>query len=1017
MNIVEFAVQKKTVTLILCALICAGGILAYEDLGRLEDPIFTIKTAVVITVYPGATPLEVAEEVTDEIETAIQQMPQLDRVESISKAGLSIIKVEIQDTYDKQTLPQVWDELRRKVGDVQSKLPPGVLPSLVTDDFGDVYGILLAITGEGYSYEELKDYVKFLRRELLLVNDVAKIELWGLQEEALFVEISRSRMAQLGIGPDVIYSTLGEQNSVTPAGSVKVGPEYIRINPTGSFDSVKDIANLQIRDAVSDRLIYLKDVASITRGYVTPPDHILRYNGSRALSLGISIVPGGNVVKLGEAVNKRIAELRPQTPVGIELGIINFQPDDVAKAVNGFVINFLEAIFIVIVVLLITMGFRSGLLIGATLVMTVLGTFVVMNILDMNLQRASLGALVIALGMLVDNAIVVTEGILIRIKRGVERIQAAREAVGQTMLPLLGATIITVLAFATIGLSKDITGEYLLSLFQVMLISLMLSWVIAITVTPLFCTMFLKDVNPGEAGKDPYRGIVFLVYRKFLVRCLRMRWLTLIVMLVLLSAAFFGFRLLKDGFFPESTRPQFQLHYWLPAGTDIRRTSEDLQKIEKHLLADRRVISTASYMGRGATRFMLTFEPELSMDKGYGLMLISARNYRDIDALMRELRQYLTENFPDAQPIIEKFTIGPGGGAVEVRFSGPDPAVLRQLSNKAQLILRADRNVYAVKDDWRQKVKVIRPQYDETRARLVGVSRPVLSRAMEMAFSGTRVGVYREGDELLPLIARELESERTDVKNINDIQIWSPVTRNTVPVHQVVSDFQTRWEDSLIHRRNRKPTITVSCEAKFGVLASEVLNNVRTGIEAMPLPSGYDMEWGGEYEDATKARKKLMASVPVTFMIMVLIVISLFNNLRQPLIVWLTVPLAIIGVTLGLLVCDFSFDFMALLGFISLAGMLVKNCIVLIDQINVELRAGKAQFPAIIASAVSRLRPVSMAAITTVLGMAPLLQDVFFRPMAVTIMSGLTFATLLTLIVLPVFYAIFFKVATDAEDK
>ena len=1012
MNSAELAIQKKTVTLVLCAVIIGGGILAYENLGRLEDPEFTIKSAVVTTAYPGATPMEVAQEVTDEIETAIQQLPQLKRVTSISKAGLSIITVEIKDNYDKHTLPQVWDELRRKVRDVQPKLPPGVLSPVVNDDFGDVYGILLAVAGEGYTYEELKEYVEFLRRELLLVKDVSKIELWGLREESVFVEISRSRMAQLGIGMDTIYSTLEEQNLVASAGSVKVGPEYLRINPTGSFASVQDIADLQIRDPSSDRLIYLRDVATITRDYMTPPDKILRYNGKPALSVGVSIIPGGNVVKLGEAVKKRLAELEARTPVGIELGVINFQSDDVSKAVNGFIVNFLEAVAIVVAVLLIFMGIQSGLLIGAVLVLTILGSFIVMNIMGINLQRVSLGALIIALGMLVDNAIVVTEGMLIRIQGSIDRIKAAREVVGQTMIPLLGATVIAVLTFAAIGVSEDATGEYLGSLFQVMLISLMLSWLIAITVTPMFCTMFLKGskVVTGRAQKDPYQGIIFLVYRKFLRLSIRRRWVTVIVMVVLLGAVVSSFGLLKDSFFPESTRPQFKLHYWLPAGTDIRQTSQDLAEIEKHLLTNMRVTSTASYIGGGATRFMLIFDPETSMDKGYGLMLISVRDYRDIESMIPELMHYLTENFPDAQPITEEFKFGPPGGAVRVRFSGPNPVVLRQLSNQVQAIMRTDSNAYAIRDDWRQKVKVIRPHYSDTQARLAGISRSMLSSTLEMSFTGSRIGVYREGDKLLPIIVRQPESERIDVNNINDLQIWSPVTRKAVPVYQIVSAFETEWEDSLVHRRNRKLTITASCEPAFGVLASTVFENVRSKIEAIDLPAGYEREWGGEYEDSMEAQEKLSRSMPITFLIMVLIVIMLFNNLRQSLIIWLTVPLAIIGVMLGLLTFDLPFDFMALLGFISLVGMVIKNSIVLIDEINREIKEGKAPFFAIIDSAVSRMRPVTMAAITTVLGMTPLLQDIFFRSMAVTIMFGLSFATLLTLIVVPVLYAIFFRV-------
>jgi len=1015
MNIAEFAIRKKTVTLVLCGLMMVGGILAYEKLGRLEDPEFVIKTAVVVTLYPGATPTEVAEEVTDAIETEIQQLPQLKDITSLSKAGISIITVNIKDKYGKASLPQVWDELRRRVGDARSELPPGAYPPVVNDNFGDVYGILLAVTGDGYTYEELKEYVKFLRKELLLVKNVAKIEMWGIQEEAVFVEMSRYKMANLGIGPGSIYQTLESKNLVAPAGSVRVGPERIRINPTGGILSVEDIANLRIRDYKSDRVIYLRDVATVKRGYVDPPDKLLRYNGKQAISIGISIVSGGNVVKMGEAINKRLDELEAGTPIGMETGVINFQSDDVTKAVNGFVVNFAEAVGIVVVVLLVFMGLRSGFLIGAVLVLTVLSSLIVMLMMGIDLQRISLGALIIALGMLVDNAIVVTEGILIRTEQGTDRLEAARQVVAQSIMPLFGATVIAVLAFAAIGVSRDSTGEYCRSLFQVMLISLMMSWVIAVTVTPLFCTMFLKGRPNDKENKDPYKGIVFVLYKKFLAGCIRFRPVTVIVLIVLLAAAVYGFGSLKSSFFPSSTRPQFMLTYWLPAGTDIRRTNSDIAEIEKHLLADERIESTASYIGSGATRYMLTFSPDTSMSPSYGRILIRVKNYNDIAPLIPELNQYLAENFPDAEPVVEQFMLGPPAGYdVEVRFSGPDPVVLRELSEKAQDIMRKNPDTALVRDNWRQKVKVIRPEYDETQGSLAGITKSELNNALNTAFTGYRIGIYREGDELLPIIARPPESERVDVDNINDLQIWSQVTGKSVPVSQIVSGFETGWEDSLVHRMNRKFTITAQCNAKFGILGSRVFESVRQKIEEIGLPPGYEMEWGGEYESSGDAKEGLAGSIPVTFLFMVLIVIMLFNNLRQPLIIWLVVPLAIIGVVTGLLIFDLPFDFMAILGFLSLVGMLIKGAIVLIDQINIELENGKEPLPAVMDSAVSRMRPVCMSAVTTVLGMLPLLQDPFFTSMAVTIMFGLTFATVLTLVVVPVLYVIFYRVPYEA---
>ncbi len=1012
MNIAEYAIEKKTITLVLTFILLVGGLLSYERLGRFEDPEFTIKESLILTYYPGALPTEVEEEVTDVIETAVQQMPQLKKVTSLSRAGQSIVIVKMRDKYDKHTLPQIWDELRRKVSDVQSSLPPGVQPSIVKDDFGDVYGIFFAVTGEGYSYREIKDYVDFLKRELLLVPGVAKIDIWGAQREAIFVEISRARLAQLGISLQAIYKTLEQQNLITSAGRVKVGSESILIHPTGEIDSVQEIGELLINEKDSDKLIYLKDVATINRDYVTPPRTLLRFNGTPGLAIGISSVSGGNVVTLGKAVKAKLKALEAQSPLGMTFGIISYQSDTVEKEVNGFVNSFLLALAIVIVILLIFMGLRSGLLIGGILVLTVCGTVIVMDIYDIDLHRISLGALIIALGMLVDNAIVVTDGILVRIQSGMNRLKAAMEVVEQTMWPLLGATVVAILAFAAIGLSQNAAGEFTRALFQVILISLLMSWVLAITVTPLFCVYFLK-AGTQQVGQDPYRGILYQGYKAFLRISIRLRWLTISLMLGLLFLAIYGFGLLEDSFFPGSSRPQFMINYWRTEGTDIRATSSDLKQIEAYLMKLEGVESISTFVGAGALRFILVYQPEKDYSS-YGQILVTVDDYRRIDNLIPEVRQYLDSHFPDAEPKIKKFRLGPGGGAmIKARFSGPDPVVLRQLSNQAQAIMREDGGAIDIRDDWRQRVKVLRPQFAEAQARLVGISRYDVSRTLEATFSGTQVGIYRENNKLLPIISRPPEAERLDVGNIEDIHIWSPAAKKSIPLRQVVSGFTTEWQDAIIHRYNRKRTITPQCDPKVGN-ASVVFQRIRPKIEAIELPLGYELEWGGEYEDSTEAQTALAAGLPISFLIMVLVVIFLFNALRQPLIIWLCVPLAIIGVAPGLLLTGESFGFMALLGFLSLSGMLIKNAVVLIDQIDLEIREGKEAFQAILDSSVSRLRPVTMAAITTVLGMVPLFFDAFFKGMAVTIMFGLTFATVLTLIVVPVLYAVFFRVKSNS---
>ncbi|MCP4593118.1 MAG: efflux RND transporter permease subunit [bacterium] len=1012
MNVAEASIRYKTITLVMTILIIGGGIWAYDGLGRLEDPEFTIKSAQVFTNYSGATATEVAEEVTDEIETAVQQLGQLDVVTSISEPGRSTVLVDVKEQYDKHSLPQVWDELRRKVNDAQAQLPPGAGPSLVYDDFGDVFGVFYAVYGDGYSYAELKDYVDVLRRELLLCADVGKITIYGDRPEVVYVEISRARLARLGISPTTIHQTLAGQNLVQPAGRVEVGSKYIRIQPSGEFTSIEDIGNLLIlQNDGSATKMYLKDVATIRRGYVDPPSTIMHYNGRSAIGLGVSTVLGGNVITMGDSVKRRLRELKAETPIGMEIGVIAHQADSVNAAVNGFIISLAEALAIVIGVLMLAMGLRSGVLIGFILLLTVLATLIVMRMQNIMLERISLGALILALGMLVDNAIVVVEGILVNLQRGMDRIKAASQTVQQTIWPLLGATFVAVLAFAAIGVSQDSTGEYCRSLFQVILISLMMSWVLAITVTPLFGVMFLKGATVGDG--DPYGGILFRAYRALVSFCMRVRWGTVVLMLVMLVVAIRGFGFVKQSFFPDSTRPQFMVHYWLPQGTHISRTQGDLAQIETHLRSMDGVTDASSFVGRGALRFLLTYTPE-DANSAYGMLLVSVDDHGKIAQLIPEVQAYLDETFPDAQAFPRQFMLGPGDAQkIQARFRGPDPDVLRGLAAEARSIMLAEPGATTVMDDWRQRTPLIRPLIAETQARNAGVTRAEIAQALQAAFEGMRIGMYREGDKLLPIIARSPRNERGDVENLLDARIWSPVARQAIPISQVLRGSESRSENSIVRRRDRLPTLTVKCDAESGP-ASVLFEQLRPKIEALELPPGVTLEWGGEYEDSRDAQAGLAGKMPIVALLMVLVVIVLFNSIRQPLIIFLTVPLALIGVTAGLLLTNQPFGFMAILGFLSLSGMMIKNAIVLIDEINLQVRSGKEPFMAVVDSGVSRVRPVSMAALTTVLGMIPLLTDAFFVAMAVTIMFGLAFATVLSLVVVPVLYVCFFRVRSPA---
>jgi len=1013
MSIVGYSLKNKTVTVVLTVAVALGGLSSFFNLGQLEDPEFTIFTAIVSTSYPGASPEEVELEVSDRIETAIQTMGQVDKVTSISRAGLSIILVELYSTTPQEDIPQAWDELRRKVGDVQGQLPPGSGTSLVNDDWGDVYGNFFAISGEGFELHEIEDYAKTLRRELLQVEGVGSIALWGVQTEVVYLEVSRAKIAELGMSPQQLLSTMQTQGAVVPDSKIHFGQHSLRIAVSGGFDSLQELGDVLFYSPISKSSIRLSDVVDIRRGYLDPPRDLLYFNGQPAIGIGVATVPGGNVVDTGENVQRRLAELESEQPLGMEIKYIANQSETVTQAVDGFIVNLAQALAIVIGVLMLFMGLRSGLLIGFVLLLDILGTFIYMDTMEISLQRISLGALIIALGMLVDNAIVVTEGFLIYIQKGMQPESAARKAVEETMWPLLGATLVAIFAFGAISISDDATGEFLSSLFWVVAVSLLLSWVLAVTVTPLLGVVLLKNMKTSET--DPYDKPFFVKYRRFLGMAMKYRWLTVAVVTIALFTSLFGFTKVKQSFFPDSARPQFYIDYYRPEGTDIRDVAADMLRIDEFLHQQEEVEDVSMFIGQGALRFILTYEPE-QPNSSYGQLLITVQDASQINELKHRVQAFLDEEFHDALPMIHRFVFGPGGGAkIEARFSGRDPKVLRSLSEEAKEIMRAEPNIKDIRDDWRQRVPVIRPLFNQTTARNAGVSRADMATSLAIASSGEMVGVYREEDRLLPIVFRLNESDRAGIADLENSQVWSGLTGNTIPLDQVISGIETQWEDPVIRRLNRTRTITVKCDPRHGVADPE-FRKIKPLIEAIELPDGYRLEWGGEYEKSTEANSMLMASVPLFFSLMVIVVVGLFNSIRKPIIVFTTLPLAIIGVTVGLLVTDQPFGFVALLGFLSLSGMLIKNAVVLIDQIGLNLESGGSVWDAVIEAGVSRLRPVMLAAFTTILGMIPLLTDVFWAAMAVTIMAGLAFATALTLIVVPVLYAILYKVKTPVPE-
>ncbi|PIE54484.1 MAG: hypothetical protein CSA35_05945 [Dethiosulfovibrio peptidovorans] len=1012
MNVAEWSLKRRSFVLFVAVLLLIGGVWSYVGLGRLEDPDFTVKTALVVTPYPGASPTEVEEEVTDEIEEAVQRLPQLKRVRSQSRRGLSVVYVDIKDEYTNGKLPQVWDELRRKVREAQRYLPPGAGPSMVNDDFGDVFGVLFALTGDGFSMADLKRYADIVKKRVLLVPDVAQVSIWGDRTEAVFVQFSRSKVTELGLSPEQIVAALQGQNLVVDSGSVLAGSLRIPLDPSGKFQSVDEIGDILIRGGRSGRLVVLRDIATVSRGYLEPPRRIMCFDGKQALALGVSTVPGGNVVRMGENVQAELRLIEADLPLGLSIETVTFQSDLVREAVDGFLMNLAEAVFIVIALLVVFMGMISGLLMGGILLLTIAGTFVAMKIMGIELHSVSLGTLIIALGMLVDNAIVVTEGILVGITMKRSREESAIRIVQETKWPLLGATLVAILAFAAIGLSRDVTGEFCRSLFQVIAASLLISWVLAVTVTPVLGVMFLRP----EPGDDPYNSRGYRMYRRILTECVGHRWLTVTAAVVLLLSSIFGFRFVEQSFFPETARDQFMIHYWLPEGTDITRTAQDMTELSEHLMASETdVTSVATFAGEGPLRFYLSMEPQLP-DSAYGFLLVSVTDHKVIPAVMARVGRWIADRFPDADPRFERFMKGPGTGAkIKLRIFGDDSGELRRLSREVQAIMAWEPSAIDVRDDWRQPGQVLRPVLDQARVSRSGLSRAEIAGALEGTFAGRIVGVYREGDRLLPIVVRAPEDERLGLGAVENVQVWSRGLRRFVPLGQAISEVRLVWEDPIIWRRNRSRVITPQCNPRSGT-AEDLRRCLIPHIEAITLPTGYHLEWGGEYEVSRDSKGSLVAPFCLSFILMIVLVMGLFNGFRQPLVVFLCLPLAAVGVTVGLLVTGQSFGFMALVGYLSLAGMLIKNAIVLLDQIALELAQGTARFSAVIHASTGRIRPVMMAAMTTVLGMAPLALDDFFASMAVTIMFGLTFATVLTLIVVPVLYCMFYGISMDEVD-
>ena len=1002
--------QKAFITALLFA-VFFGGIIAFDGLGKLEDPEIPIKSAVIMTPYPGASAAEVELEVTDVLEKAVQRLENIDFIESRSTNGMSEITVNVADHVRTPKMPQMYDHLRRKINDAKGDLPSGASDPIVIDDFGDVYGIFLSVSADGYSYSELNDYVEYIKRELLLVENIRRIEIFGQQTEAIDIRFSNDKFAQLGINPMLIVQALNDQSTIVNPGNAVVGTERIRMSLGTKFKNIDDIKNLLVQVPGGGSFL-LGEIATIERSFYTPKRSDFKYNGKKAMSLAISMESKVNVIKVGEVFDQKIAELEENLPVGIEINKIFFQPDRVDQSIKGFMVNLVESVLIVIVILLFAMGLRSGLLISSGLIFTILGTFIVMLGIGIELQRVSLAAIIVAMGMLVDNSIVVADGILIDLKKGMDRKKAFINTAQKTAMPLLGATVIAILAFMPLGFSPGSAGEFLRSLFYVLAISLFLSWIFAMIQTPFMANWFYRGKMAQSNGDESelYNNGLYRWFKTTLRNMLWHKTVFIIGTSIVFVLSIWSMRFVRQEFFPALDYPQYVIEYWLPQGSDIYQVEKDLDKVQVEVKNWEGIENVTMAIGQTPARYTL-LRPMTTLNSNYGELIVDAKDFETAQKTAIDIVEHLKKEYPQAyirartySPIFSEYM-------VEAKFTGPDPAVLRDLAEQAKEVMRSNPLTEITTDNWKNQSKVLTPEYSVEQARLAGISRSDVANSLAIASNGMVVGAIYQGVDMLPVMLKMENPVGNHVENIQSVPVWSS-TMKSVPLGQVIDSVSVTWENSTIRRYDGLRAIRAQCNPVPGVTAPELWNAVHEGVEAIELPHGYEMEWLGDHKDSAKANKNLFSLLPLAIGLMVLIIILLFNNFKQPVIVMGVVPLAIMGVAIGHITMGATFGFMSIIGTLGLIGMMIKNAIVLLDEINDQLKNGVDQLNAVINAAVSRMRPVMMASLTTILGMVPLLFDVMFKGMAVAIMFGLLVGSLVTLVVVPVTYAILYKVNT-----
>lgn len=1014
MNIPKYSLENQKIIYFFLAVMLIGGIYSFFKLPKKEDSPFVIKQAVLVTQYPGATPQEVEKLVTEPIEREIQAMSDVFQIKSESYFGMSKISIELQPTLSPDYMPVKWDELRRKVANIQPRLPSGASSISVSDDFGDVFGIYYALTAdEGYTYDYLRNWAQKIKTELSPVPGVQKVYLFGEQTQVVNVKISIPKLANLGIDPNAIQQVMQTQNLLVNTGDINTGNYQLRLRAEGTYKDIQDIRD-QLIVTKSGGEVRLGDIATVERGYMDPPSNLMRVDGKRAIGIGVATGSKDDVVAVGNAVADHLAEMEQLFPVGMDLKTIYPENKIADEANNGFILNLIESLLIVIVIIFIVMGSRAGMLVGSSLLFSVGGTLLIMLIWGVGLNRTSLAAFIIAMGMLVDNAIVVTDNAQVGIKRGLSRYQALIDGATKPQWALLGATFIAVCSFLPMYLAPASVAEIVKPLFIVLAVSLGLSWVLALTQTTTFGNFILKEAKPGE-NKDPYDTKLYHKFESVLGRLIKRRYVTISTVVATLFLSLFVMSIMPQSFFPIMSKPYFRADLIFPEGYSIYDVETNVKKIEEEYLSKNENIKSYSFtLGGSPVRYYLA-SSSIGPKPNFANVLIETQDPEDAQAEEGKFYDYMVANYPNILTRSALFALSPvPDAAIEIGFIGDNVDTLVALTQRAQEIARNYDQVMEVRNSWGNKVPVWKPLYSQEKGLRLGITRQQVAYSLRSATNGVPLGEYREGDVFMPILLKDADKDSISLNDIKTLPVYSAKGRS-VKVEQVIDDFSLDYEFNVVRRFNREPCMLMQCEPKRGANTMAAFSHLWKEVqEKIQVPEGYKMTYFGEQSEQDKGNKAIAANIPLMFGLIYVTLLFLFPKYyRKPVLIMAMLPLIFIGVVLGLLVFGKSLDFFAMLGLLGLIGMNIKNAIVLVDEIGLQLNAGLSPVNAVIEATKTRIVPVTMASGTTILGMLPLLGDAMFAGMAATIMGGLFVSTILTIFVLPVTYCVFFKIKSE----